>query len=201
MAMNLLGIGLSDAKHHEDALIVQEAELSTMRRVGTSERNILAVQCNLASTYDKLGRRGQALQMREEILAGSCELYGEEAEGTLRAALNCATSLGGLQRFEESKVLLRKTIPVARRVLGEGHDLTLRMRWCHAMTLYDHPAATLYDVRESVATLEELGRTVRRVLGGAHPFTMQVEKSLRISRAVLRARETPSPRQPNQKQT
>ena len=62
------------------------------------------------------------------------------------------------------------------------------------MTLYDHPAATLYDVRESVATLEELGRTVRHVLGGAHPFTMQVEKSLRISRAVLRARDTPSPR-------
>ena len=164
-----------------------------MRRAGARQLNILAAQGNLASTFQKLGRREQALQMREEILAGCRKLYGEEAEGTLLAALNCATSLGGLHRFEESKVLLRKTISVAQRVLGEGHDLTLRMRWCHAMTLYDHPAATLYDLRESVATLEELGRTVRRVLGGAHPLTMQLEISLQKARATLRARETPSP--------
>ena len=110
-----------------------------------------------------------------------------------KRSLSSPVNFGGLQRFEESKVLLRKTISVARRVLGEGHDLTLRMRWCFAMTLYDHPAATLYDLRESVATLEELERTVRRVLGGAHPLTMQMEISLQKARAVLRARETPSP--------
>ena len=56
-----------------------------------------------------------------------------------------------------------------------------------------YPAATLYDLRESVATLEELERTMRRVLGGAHPLTMQMEISLQKARAALRARETPSP--------
>ena len=39
--------------------------------------------------------------------------------------------------------------------------------------------------------LEELERTARRVLGGAHPDTMGIEKSLRYARAVLHARETP----------
>ena len=41
MAMNLLGNGLFAAKHHEDALTVREAELSTMRRLGASEDSML----------------------------------------------------------------------------------------------------------------------------------------------------------------
>ena len=57
------------------------------------------------------------------------------------------------------------------------------------MTLYDHPAATLYDVRESVATLEETTRVARRVLGGEHPLTKGIEDDLRESRAALRAGE------------
>ena len=63
----------------------------------------------------------------------------------------------------------------------------------YAKALCFDDAATLDDLREAVTTLEEIERIARRVLGGAHPLTMQVEKSLRISRAALRARETPSP--------
>ena len=40
VAMNVLGRGLNDAKLYEDALSVQEAEWSTLRRVGASERDI-----------------------------------------------------------------------------------------------------------------------------------------------------------------
>jgi hypothetical protein len=40
---------------------------------------------------------------------------------------------------------------------------------------------------------EEMERIARRVLGGAHPLTMQIEISLQKARAALRARETPSP--------
>ena len=39
LAMNLLGSGLSAAGHREDGLSVQEAELSLMRRIGTSEQH------------------------------------------------------------------------------------------------------------------------------------------------------------------
>ena len=76
-----------------------------------------------------------------------------------------------LKRFEESKSLLRKTMPVARRVLGESHDLTLRMRWSYAAALYEDNGATLDDLREAVTTLEDTERIARRVLGGAHPTT------------------------------
>ena len=45
------------------------------------------------------------------------------------------------------------------------------------------------DVREAVTTLEDAGRTARRVLGGAHPLTKNIEGTLRKARAALRARE------------
>ena len=53
-------------------------------------------------------------------------------------------------------------------------------------------SATLDDLREAVTTLEEIGRTARRVFGGAHPLTKMIEKGLRAARAALRARGTPS---------
>ena len=85
-----------------------------------------------------------------------------------------------LKRFEEAKSLLRKTMPVARRVLGESHDLTLRMRWSYAGALYEDNGATLDDLREAVTTLEDTARIARRVLGGAHPLTNIIERNLSI---------------------
>ena len=84
-------------------------------------------------------------------------------------------------------------MPVARRVLGENDEIMLRLRWMSARVLYTDPAATLDDLREAVTTLEDTERTARRVLGGAHPVTVDIEDQLRNARTVLRARETPSP--------
>ena len=118
-------------------------------------------------------------------------LNGEEHENTLISALNYSATLGDLQRFEEAKSLLRKTMPVARRVLGEGRETTLRLRWNYAMALYPDAGATLDDIREAVTTLEDTERIARRVLGGAHPITTGIESALQNARAILRARETP----------
>ena len=59
------------------------------------------------------------------------------------------------------------------------------------MALYKGPSATFDDLRESVATLEDTERIARRVLGGAHPIVVGIEKSLREARGAswLRARE------------
>jgi len=97
------------------------------------------------------------------------------------------------KRFEEAKSLLRKTMPVARRVLGDNEETTLRMRWSFVQALYKDDAAALDDLRESVATLEDTARTAQRVFGGAHPLTKAIEGGLRDARAALAARETPSP--------
>ena len=88
---------------------------------------------------------------------------------------------------------MQKTMPVARRVFEDSHDLTLKIRWLYAVALRNADGATLDDVRESVATLEDTMRTARRVLGGAHPTTKTFGQSLQYARAALRARETPPP--------
>ena len=108
-----------------------------------------------------------------------------------RAANNCANSFKKLKRFEEAKALLRSTVHVARRVLGENDDLTLRMRWNYAQTLYEDPGATLDDLRKSVTTFEGIEQIARRVFGSSHPITTAFEENLQDARAALRAREAP----------
>ena len=63
------------------------------------------------------------------------------------------------------------------------------MRWHYARALYQDPDATLYDLREAVATLEDIEPIARRVFGGTHPMTTGIEGDLRIVRTALRARE------------
>ena len=188
-AMGQLGTGLSDASQHEDALSVREAELSMMLRLGASANNILDKQNNIACTYYKLKRFEQALRMRQDVYSGRLKLSGEEHYDTLIAANNCAHSLVDLRRFEEAKTLLRKNVLVARRVLGESHITTLKMRWIYAEALYYDTGATLDDLREAATTLEDVVRTARRVLGGSHPLTPKFERALQMARTVLGARE------------
>jgi len=65
------------------------------------------------------------------------------------------------------------------------------MRKIYATALFMDASATLDDLRKAVTTLEETVRSMRRVLGGAHPLTMEVERDLQNARAALGARETP----------
>ena len=96
-----------------------------------------------------------------------------------------------LKRFEEAKALLRKTMPVARRVLEVSHCVTLQMRSLYAKALFTDSGATLDYLREAVTTLEDTERIARRVMGGTHPLVWQIEYHLGAARKVLRARETP----------
>ena len=131
--------------------------------------------------------------MKQDVYYGLSRINGDLHAKTFLAAFNYANSLERLKRFREAKKLLRKTIPMARRTLGDSHPDTLRMRWLYAMVLYDDADASLDDQREAVGTLEEIEPIARRVLGGAHPVTEGIEGDLRKAQAGLRARETPPP--------
>ena len=191
MAMNLLGRGLSTAQHHEDALFVQEAELAMLRRIGTSEHNMLVAQGNLAITYRHLGRHEEALLLRQEVYSGHLKLNGEEHESTLIAANNYAATLKKLQHFKDVKALLREIISVAQRVLGESDQLTIRLRWNYAESLYKADGAALGDFREASAMFEDMASTAQRIFGGAHPLVVDIGNELRNARAALAAREAP----------
>ena len=77
---------------------------------------------------------------------------------------------------------------MARRVLGEGNEHTLRLGWNYAQCFYKDNAATLNELHEAVSTLENTERIARRVLGGVHPLTKGIEHNLQNARAALRAR-------------
>ena len=190
MAITQLGNGLSAATHYEEALSVQEAELSIERRLGGSELDTTITQSGLARTYRALGRYEDALlRLRRDVYSATSKLLGEENISSLIEANNYASLLRQLNQFEEAKLILRKTIPVAQRVLGYCHEVTLKIRWQYAQALYKDDGATLDDLREAVDTLEDSAQSVQRVLGGAHPITLGIEDELGRSRAALRARE------------
>ena len=158
-------------------------------RIAVPSCYLLIVQGNLALTYEALGRVEEAMRLRRDVYLGWLQFKGEEHYHSLRESNNYAFSLIDLERFEEAKTLMRKTMPVARRTLGESNDTTLRTRCIYAQAIYRDPAATLDHLRESMTTLEETARTARRVFGGAHPLTAQIERRLPEARAVLGARE------------
>ena len=141
--MSVLGGGLSEARHHEDALSVYEAELAMERRLGASEKRLFAVQTNLASTYMVLGRKKEAHKIFRDVYSRSFDLVGQDNERTLIAASNYADALVRLKHFENSQSVMEITIPVARRVLGESHEVTLRMRWVYAKSFYLDAGVTL----------------------------------------------------------
>ena len=157
-----------------------------------TDLHMLIVQGNLANTYQRLDRVDEALRLRRDVYSGWLKLYGQEHSETISAACNYANTLLKLERFAEAKSLLHEAVPVARRVLGNSHDLALKMRNVHARALYLNPGATLADLREAVKTLEETERTARRVLGGAHPLTTILERDVQVARAALRARDAAS---------
>jgi len=101
-----------------------------------------------------------------------------------------AGCLFAINHFQETKSLLRRTIPVARRVLEEGDALTLKIRSLYADALFADPGATLDDLREAATTLGETHRTARRFLGSAHPETAVIERHLRGAQETLHARES-----------
>ena len=110
---------------------------------------------------------------------------------TARKLADCKTLASKAFLQLRAKTLLRKTIPVARRVLGEGALITLSMRGIYGQSLYGDNGATLDDLREAVTTFEDTSRIARRVFGSAHPTTAEIEECLGYARAALRARETP----------
>ena len=157
-------------------------------RFGAPEEHILVVKGNLATSYAKTGRHEEALRMRRDAYSGSLEVFGQQHLATFGEAYNYALLLMRLKRFEEAKSLLHKTIPAAQRVLGESHELSLKLRGSYAHALNKDEGATLDDLRGAATTLEDIEQTARQVLGSAHPLTVDIGRELRESRAALRAR-------------
>ena len=80
-------------------------------------------------------------------------------------------------------------IPVARRVLGQSDEITLRMRTTYARAIYEDSTTSLDDLREAVNTLKDTARIAQRVFRGTHPLTDEFEQYFTSAAVALFARE------------
>ena len=65
------------------------------------------------------------------------------------------------------------------------------MKKNYGEALYKDAGATHGDLREAVNTLEDTVRIAKRVLGGAHPLTVDIEDEMQNARDALYARGLP----------
>ena len=157
-----------------------------MRRIGATERAILSTQSNLANSYRMLGRYESALRIKREVYARKSALCGSLHESTLISAVNLASSLvDDLQQFDEAKVFLRDRVPEAVRSLGKDHYITFRLQRIHAQCLFQKNNVSGRDLKQAVATLEDLDRRCTRIYGAAHPQTYCTRICLERARAKL----------------
>ena len=89
-----------------------------------------------------------------------------------------------LRRFEEAKSLLRKTIPVARRVFGgeSGRVLSLREDLCRATLAGDSSSK---EKRKALQMLEDTVAALRRLFGLLHPETQRAQGLLEKWRKTI----------------
>ena len=140
-AMRHLGIRFIRSKSPRGRVVRDGGRVVWRRRMDDDEENILGIQTNLGARVETLDGMNEALNMFRDVYSGRLKLEGEESLETLGSANNLAAAAKVLAHFQEAKALLRKSTPVARRILGENHLLTLMMKKSYGEVLCRKPTA------------------------------------------------------------
>ena len=104
-------------------------------------------------------------------------------------ASNLSESLVASGPLAEAKQFINDQMPLFGEVHGPNHELTLKMRWRLAYAFCDDTDATLGDMREATAILEDVCWRLRRSFGDAHPLTANALSALEDTRADLAERQ------------
>ena len=186
-AMTILGNGLSEAEHYDDAVAVYEAELATEERLGVKEEgDILITRGNLAICYYNLGQLDEALSMQREVYAGRQSMgeYLLRAGNQDIAVCNLAEYLVAAREFEEAQSLAREELPAIIDRHGPDDPLTLEVQTWYALAFFRADGASEDDVAEALTILEDVLRRSRRVLGDSHPDTERAREFLEEVRSA-----------------
>ena len=143
-------------------------------RCAFSKVDQLRVKLNMASCYNHLGREEESLAIKREAYAAFTASSKVSANHRLSAAVNLASALidsSVTRNLDEALPFLLARIPEAQQSLGKDHDTTFKLQRMYAQCCHGKG-----DLTECVATLEDLERRQRRVLGPNHPQTKATEK-------------------------
>ncbi len=160
------------------AALFEKARATRAARLGPDHPDTLTSLRHLAGSYDKIGRRDEALRLREQALARAKAKLGPDHPNTIWSMADLAGSYADAGRRDEALRLNEEVLALRRAKLGPDHPATIASL---------HSLATNYaDVgrRDEALKLREEVLTLRRAkLGPDHPDTIWSMAALALSYA------------------
>lgn len=148
--------------------------------LGPHHVDTLASMTNLSVCYYALGRHADALQLREEVLAGQQAVLGADDPETVKCMSNVANSYSALGRHEDALALHERALSLFKVRLGPDHPDTITSVSNVANSYhYLGRHAEALRLREGVLAL----RTEK--LGADHPDTLLAMTNLAVSYYAL----------------
>ena len=173
-ALFALGNGLYQARRLQESLDIYKSCLAILGREGHAENSLMcnSIRVNIANCYGELGKHLEALPVYRDVYTLNRRAYGEE--DSLDSALALSIALVNAENFREAKKFISAQLHICQRLHGADDLLTLRLRQTYAIALSADSNA-LEDLIEAEATLADVYRVMRRVLGDTHYDTQHVQ--------------------------
>jgi len=146
------------------------------RKLSKQHSDTFTSPANLVTSYNDVGRKKEALDLREKRLEVQRRTLGEEHPYTLNSMTSLAFSYDDVERRKEALQLREKRLEVQRRTLNEEHPDTLTSMADLAVS-YDSAGRE----KEALQLREKTLKERRFILGEEHPDTLTSMTDLAVS--------------------
>ncbi len=96
------------------------------RTLGEEDPKTLASMHNLAATYGRLGREGEALRLYETVVEARKRILGNEDPDTLFPMHHLALSYGRTDQAQKAIELIQTVVEARRETMVEGHPCKIQ---------------------------------------------------------------------------
>ena len=161
-------LGLTD-----EALTLQHGVEIIQSLMGSAHSDVLALQNNLATTYEKAGRLNEAITLFEQVLSDRIRILGDKHPDTLASRNNLAYAYQSIGCFTEAISQLQQVLADSTGLLGEDHPQTLTARNNLAYAYVSAGNSTI-----ATPIFEQILADSIRTLGEDHPHTLTSRNNL-----------------------
>ena len=161
-------LGLTD-----EALTLQHGVEIIQSLMGSAHSDVLALQNNLATAYEKAGRLNEAIALFEQVLSDRIRILGDKHPDTLASRNNLAGAYLAANRPEESIALYEQVLTDRIGILSDDHPDTLASRNNLA---YAYQSIGCFT--EAISQLQQVLADSTGLLGEDHPQTLTARNNL-----------------------
>ena len=161
-------LGLTD-----EALTLQHGVEIIQSLMGSAHSDVLALQNNLATAYEKAGRLNEAIALFEQVLSDRIRIVGDKHPDTLASRNNLAGAYLAANRPEESIALYEQVLTDRIGILSDDHPDTLASRNNLA---YAYQSIGCFT--EAISQLQQVLADSTGLLGEDHPQTLTARNNL-----------------------